>query len=166
MATTDWTTFTQRININADIQEIYEAWSKPAELERWFLRDADFISPDDSPKDKEQPIAKGDTYRWYWHGWNDNVFEVGTILEANGEDYIKFTFGKAGTVNVAIKEEKGEIICELVQEEIPEGADGKANFYVGCMEGWTFYLTNLKSILEGGIDLRNKNMELENVINS
>jgi hypothetical protein len=37
---------------------------------------------------------------------------------------------------------------------------------VGCGEGWTFYLTNLKSILEGGVDLRNKEMKLKNVINS
>jgi hypothetical protein len=34
------------------------------------------------------------------------------------------------------------------------------------MEGWVFYLANLKSFPEGGIDLRNKNEKLKSVINS
>jgi len=39
-------------------------------------------------------------------------------------------------------------------------------FYIGCGKGWTFYMANLKSILEGGIDLRNKNAAIQNVINA
>lgn len=34
------------------------------------------------------------------------------------------------------------------------------------LEGWTFYLTNLKSILEGGFNLRNKNNKLGDVVNT
>ena len=101
-----------------------------------------------------------------WYGWCDDVVEKGKILEANGKDFIKFTFGKAGIVNVQIKTEENETIVELTQEEIPVDEESKFNFYVGCGEGWTFYLANLKSILEGGIDLRNKNIKLTRVINS
>jgi hypothetical protein len=39
-------------------------------------------------------------------------------------------------------------------------------YFIECGKGWTFYMTNLKSILEGGIDLSNKNMSMQNVINS
>ena len=37
---------------------------------------------------------------------------------------------------------------------------------MGCLEGWTFYLTNLKSVIEGGLDLRNKNLDIKGVINA
>ena len=46
------------------------------------------------------------------------------------------------------------------------GPDEKLRLYIGCGEGWTFYLANLKSMLEGGIDLRNKNDKIKGVINS
>jgi hypothetical protein len=55
---------------------------------------------------------------------------------------------------------------ELVQEEIPTDENGKQIFHLGCKSGWTFYLANLKSIFEGGIDLRNRNTKLQDVLNS
>jgi hypothetical protein len=39
-------------------------------------------------------------------------------------------------------------------------------FFIECGLGWTFYLANLKSILEGGLDLRNKNPEIQKMINA
>jgi len=57
-------------------------------------------------------------------------------------------------------------VVELWQENIPGDEDSKVNLHMGCTKGWTFYLTNLKSILEGGIDLRNKNISLKNVVNA
>ena len=43
---------------------------------------------------------------------------------------------------------------------------GKVQYHMGCLGGWTFYLANLKSYLEGGVDLRNKNLALNNMVNS
>jgi hypothetical protein len=40
------------------------------------------------------------------------------------------------------------------------------NYHLGCKTGWTFYLANLKSLMEGGIDLRNKNEKIQRVINA
>jgi len=54
----------------------------------------------------------------------------------------------------------------LTQENIPEDNNPASNLLVGCVEGWTFYLANLKSYLQGGIDLRNKNVNIQGVINS
>ncbi len=107
-----------------------------------------------------------DTYEWMWHGYDDEVIEKGRIMEANGKDFLKFSFGKAGNVAVTIKEEAGESIIELMQDEIPSDEKGKIYYHLGCSKGWVFYLANLKSILEGGLDLRNKKMELKDVINS
>jgi len=36
---------------------------------------------------------------------------------------------------------------------------------LGCASGWAFYLVNLKSIYEGGLDLRNKTPALKHMLN-
>jgi len=33
----DWTSFTKKIAVKAKIQDIYNAWTKADELQRWFL---------------------------------------------------------------------------------------------------------------------------------
>lgn len=162
----DWSRFVQRVNINADRKKIYRAWSTPAGIEQWFLRKAIFVGDNGKSRGAEQSVQKNDNYEWYWHGWDDSMVEKGTILEANGSDLFKFSFGKAGTVTVTIKTEQNETILELLQKNIPVDDPSKAYFHVGCTKGWVFYLANLKSILEGGIDLRNKNVELKNMVNA
>ena len=82
------------------------------------------------------------------------------------KDLFKFTFGEAGVCTVRIIEENGIRIVELVQTDIPDDERGKHYWHVGCKTGWTFYLANLKSLMEGGIDLRNKDESLKNVVNS
>jgi hypothetical protein len=94
------------------------------------------------------------------------VVEPGKILEANGTDYLKFSFAGNCEVSVFIREEEGEAVVELWQENIPTDEPGRVNIQIGCGEGWTFYLANLKSILEGGIDLRNRNERIKRVISS
>jgi hypothetical protein len=42
----------------------------------------------------------------------------------------------------------------------------KQYYHVGCKTGWTFYLANIKSLYEGGKDLRNKNDKLQQMLNS
>ncbi len=162
--TYDWSRFVKRMNIRAEISEVYKAWATREGLEQWFLRYAGFTAKDKTPRDRHQFVQEGDTYEWLWHGYDDSTVESGEILEANGKDVLKFIFGKAGVVTVTIKAEHNETIAELLQEHIPADEKGNAYFHVGCSTGWVFYLTNLKSILEGAHDLRNKNIALKNVV--
>ena len=111
-------------------------------------------------------IQKGDRYTWLWHGYNDETDEHNDILEANGFDTISFVFAGHCIVTITIGMLGNETIVQLTQENIPTGEDGKADIHIGCMEGWTFYMANLKSILEGGIDLRNRSLNVGKVINS
>ncbi|HEX4852001.1 MAG TPA: SRPBCC domain-containing protein, partial [Puia sp.] len=69
-------------------------------------------------------------------------------------------------VTISISSEQGETLVILEQDHIPTDEESKAYFHIGCTKGWVFYLTNLKSILEGGIDLRNKNLALQDMINA
>lgn len=162
----DYTRFTKRIAIKAPVNEIYNFWTTQDGLEEWFLRKAEFTSREGKPRDRSLPVHINDSYEWMWHGWGDEAVERGTVTNMNGTNHFEFTFGKAGIVTVTIKEEQGENIVELLQENIPTDEESQWNYFIGCQTGWTFYLANLKSILEGGIDLRNKSKVLTNMANS
>lgn len=167
MAHFDWSTFSHKIYINAPLETVYAAWSTRANIESWFLRKGEFIMPDGQMRPADSTVQKGDTYEWMWHGHPDTTLEHGIVTEANGKDKFQFVFGKAGLVTVTMKSVEPNVTeMVLTQSEIPTDDDGKRNYHVGCSTGWTFYLANIKSILEGGLDLRNKNPAYSNVINS
>ncbi len=163
METINWSTFNKRIHVRASLEKLFNAWTTQSNLEKWFLKSAQFYTKEGNLKDEKTMIEPGDTYSWKWHG-SDFTGE-GEILKHNGKNYLEFTF-LGCVVSVEIKSEEGENVVEIIQKEIPLDEESKMNLYVGCSRGWTFYATNLKSILEGGIDLRNRNEKLVNVINT
>lgn len=162
----DWSKFIVRININAPVEKLYKAWATREGMEYWFLRLCEYKQSDGSTYDNAALVKAGDSYKWLWYGYGDDTAEHGEILEANGKDVFKFRFGKAGDCTVRIFTEENETIVELVQDNIPTDGNGMHSFHVGCNGGWTFYLANMKSLYEGGIDLRNRNEKLKRMINS
>ena len=131
----DWSRFVLRIPVKAEVQKIYDSWTTQSGLEKWFLRKAAFSKADKLPRFSTDHIQREDTYEWMWHGYDDKIAERGKVLEANGKDSLRFIFGKAGIVSVKIKTESGEIIVELLQENIPIDDESKINFHVGCTKG-------------------------------
>lgn len=160
MLDSKWSSFKVTGDYNTDIRSLYEAWATPAGLEKWFLRKADFYAIAGRLREPEEFILKEDTYEWYWYGWDDSTCEKGEILEANGTDLIKFTFANNNIVTVEFSSRNGVSIVQLTQENIALEEDPSKNLFVQCQVGWTFYFANLKSVLEGGIDLRNKKLEV------
>jgi hypothetical protein len=158
--------FIKRIPIKAPAKAIYEAWASQQGLESWFLREALFTTIEGALRSKTQLIAAGDHYTWKWHGYEDSTPEKSEILVANGWDTLSFGFSGGCKVHVTILTESGEAICELRQDMPMDDKDRRLQFFIECGNGWTFYLANLKSVLEGGLDLRNKNTELKAVLNS
>jgi len=164
--TYSWKQFTKRIPVKAPAKAIYAAWTTQQGLESWFLRSAIFTKAGGAIRPKNSPIEAGDTYQWRWFGYDDATVEEKNIIAANGWDQLKFRFSGDCIVTVSILQENGETICELVQEMPMEDSREQQHFYMECGNGWGFYLTNLKSVLEGGLDLRNKNVNLRQVINA
>jgi uncharacterized protein YndB with AHSA1/START domain len=166
MSDFNWGQFITRIPVSSDFNTLYDCWATRKGIEHWFLRMSEYRSPDGILRGTDEIVQPGDTYAWRWHGWPDEVEEHGTILNCNGKDYFQFTFGEAGICTVTIKDEQGFTMVELVQTDIPTDEKGMHYWHLGCKTGWTFYLANLKSLSEGGIDLRNKYETLKNVVNS
>jgi uncharacterized protein YndB with AHSA1/START domain len=162
----NWKQFTRRITIKAPHKAIYDAWTTQQGLESWFLRLAQFIKADGTLRSKNSHVESGDKYKWLWFGYDDSAKEEREILLANGWDKLQFSFSGGCIVAVSIKQENGETICELLQEMPMDDVNEQQYFFIECGKGWTFYMTNLKSILEGGPDLRNKNIIIQQVINA
>jgi len=160
----DWTAFTLKIAIKASLDDIYNAWSKADEIEKWFLRDAEFADENGLILNKNQNALKGDKYKWRWYLYND--VELGSVLVANGTNFFQFTFAGECIVEIHLKQEYEYVIVELTQKDIPTDEDSKRNIRLGCHGGWSFYLINLKSVYEGGLDLRNKDNRFKPMLNN
>jgi hypothetical protein len=159
-----WSEFKLRVNINTTVGKAYMAWATPQGLESWFLKKASFTDTNGKKREPQSFIQKGDNYEWYWHGHPENVVEKGIILSANGTNGFSFSFSMGCPVSISIYTECNEIIVELLETDLPVDEETKLKHYVEDSKGWLFYLSNLKSVLEGGLDLRNKKVELTNVI--
>ncbi|MEO8066254.1 MAG: SRPBCC domain-containing protein [Flavobacteriales bacterium] len=163
MSTIDWTSFTIRIPVRATMKGLYAAWTRASNLEDWFLRKASYTGADKKAVRRTAAIAKGCTFAWEWYNY-DGV-EKGIVRQANGKDHVQFTFA-GSLVDVRLKQVGKDVIVELVQSAIPTDPASKKNVRLGCHVGWTFWLANLKSVYEGGVNLRNTNEELTGMVNN
>ena len=159
----DWTSFTISIGVKTSLETIYNAWTKSSEIEKWFLESCKYINTDDSVLESLQNVQAGCSYEWTWYLYE--ITEKGNITQANGKDFFQFTFAGACLVDIQLKEIGENILVTLTQHNIPTDENSKFNIRIGCLQGWTFYLANLKSYFETGSDLRNKIPELKGLNN-
>ncbi|MFT4985909.1 MAG: hypothetical protein ACI8U0_001550 [Flavobacteriales bacterium] len=163
MKTFDWTSFTRKIAVKTDLKTMYDAWTKSGNIEKWFLSNCDYKSGDENIL-KDQYAEAGMTYAWSWHLWDPT--ENGKVNIANGKDHFQFTFAGDCIVDVRLQEFNDHIIVAITQSNIAEDDKSKQDIRLGCDKGWSFYLVNLKSVYEGGLDLRNKNVEIKGMLNT
>lgn len=173
--TDNWTEFKLRVNINASVEKAYAAMATPAGLESWFLRKADITAAGSGGaaggvggagalRQPGDNIQKGDEYEFRWHGYPDSMAHKGKILAVDGKSQFSFTFSQELPVSISVYKECDETIVELVEMFDPADHEASRKHYLGNMKGWIFYLINLKSVLEGGLDMRNRKVELTNVL--
>ncbi|WP_317896599.1 SRPBCC family protein [Aurantibacillus circumpalustris] len=160
----DWTGFSLKILVKAKLNTVYDAWTKSGEAEKWFLKKANYLDKERKALEKNVATEKGNLYEWSWY--LHDVVERGRVLEANGLDHFQFTFAGDCIVDVKLSEKDGNVLVELSQKDIPTDEDSKKEVRLGCHDGWSFYLVNLKSICEGGLDLRNKNEMYKRMVNN
>ncbi|MBT8275469.1 MAG: SRPBCC domain-containing protein, partial [Bacteroidia bacterium] len=113
----DWTQFTRKIAIKAPLNVLYDAWTIPAQIERWFLSDATFYNSSGEKIDKNEHITSGSRYEWQWYLWDPT--ETGVVKEVNGTDHIQFTFAGECIVDVHLESFKDNTIVSISQREIP-----------------------------------------------
>jgi len=149
----DWTSFELKIAVKAGIQDMYYAWTQAEQVEKWFLQECMYLR-NKAPLAAEETVHTGDTYAWRWYFYEET--EHGEIREANGKDFLQFSFAGNCLVDVQLEPAGDYTLIRLRQHNIPIDEASQFGIRIGCVEGWTFYLTNLKSVYEYGHDLRNK----------
>lgn len=158
-----FTEFKLRVNVNTSIENAYRAWATAAGVSSWFLR---MIYKDSTGKIRAagEPAQEGDEYALSFTTNPEMVICTGKVLKANGRDLFSFSFSKNCPVTISVYKEQEETIVQLIESNLPTDEETIRKHFVGDTKGWIFYLTNLKSVLEGGLDLRNKNAALKSVI--
>jgi uncharacterized protein YndB with AHSA1/START domain len=143
VAMTDTRTFEHSLTVDAPRDEVFHALTDAEQLKRWWITDG-----------VSEPRAGG-RFRYEWKmadPANDHVQE-GTYDEVVDGERIVYPWsgGPAGDsrVTVTLSERDGATQLSLVHAGI--SADDQFERYE---QGWTGFLANLKSVLEGGPDNR------------
>ncbi|MCW9065763.1 MAG: SRPBCC domain-containing protein [Ignavibacteriaceae bacterium] len=159
-----WTQFKQKEFIKAPLKDVFLKWATPKGITEWYLKNAEYVSPDGKTRTGNEVVKSNDSYTWYFYS---GLVIKGTVLEVMPNSKFKFTFGKKEPgsdedviVNVLFIEKDGVTEIELTQSNIADNEYGKVTYNLSCMVGWSYYLTNLRSLFESGFDYREKEEQL------
>lgn len=151
--------FTLKIWVRADAASLQRAWTNPSEIVRWFVKKCAYFGSDGS--ETEEAVAGG-TYRWEWI---EGTTEQSNVIAVDTGDIRFGWFKDKGEVKVSFTAAGDETLVELTQT-MHEGTEAeRLDAQVDCRLGWTFFLVNLKSVCEGGLDLRETDPERAPVVN-
>ncbi len=153
--------FIRKICINKAIDKVYNLAATAGGLSKWFIDKAEFFNNASLRNENEFP-STGDKYRIYW--LYKDYSSIGEVIEVQKNETFKFTFGDAGIVTISLSEEGGKTLVELKQENYT-GKEYDHEAYVNCYVCWTFYLANLKSVLEKNYDMRDRENYMEGFVN-
>ena len=159
----DWTCFTVKSAVKTDMKTIYDAWTIPSEIKKWFLESAKYLDSENKTLDYKSNYTAPCSYEWRWYNYGET--EKGKVLETNGTDFIAFTFAGNCRVEVQLSSYEDYTIIAITQKDIPTDDASKKNVRLGCHGGWSYFLENIKSVYENGNDLRIKDAGLHKAIN-
>ena len=154
----DWSRFNCSIFVQAPPSRVFDAWTLPEALEKWLIAECRIEAADGHKRAPSERLATGDRYQWL--SSDQKTKNTGHILDVTSSKRFKFTFGMSEgmPINVTVAfEPQGDGCCvKLQQDSIGRSEASRLQWHVGGLKSWTFYLTNLKAVLESGVDLREK----------
>lgn len=154
--------FSHSIYLDKPVNEVYRLVGTADGLTKWFIGESVYESPEGEKRKFDEYVHKGDEFDWRW--LEKDLEITGKVLDAEINSSFKFTFGSTFIVTITVKEDKGRTLFTLIQEY--EKNTEKNNFaYINCCVCWTFFITNLKSVIEHGNDLRETKVHNEELVN-
>jgi uncharacterized protein YndB with AHSA1/START domain len=131
----------------ASPKKAFRAITEPEYLNRWLVDKAE-LSP-----------RKGGRYSM---GWNGGPTHTGRVLEFIRGNHITLTWQWPGMedqlvtkLKLSVEPKKGGTIVKLTHSGFPK-QERWVDLYGGAIQGWAYFLTNLKSVLDHRHDLRSK----------
>lgn len=148
----DWTRFDICFYYDVPPETVFRAWATSRGLESFFLETAEHRTSRGDARGPHDPAEANDTYHWVWrHGHATR----GRFLEVESPSRLAFTFGGM-RVDIRLVEVDGGCRLDLMQRDIPDTEEGRVRGHLNCRSCWIFFLTNLKSRLANGADLRDE----------
>lgn len=153
-----WDRFRLEVFIRCQPEQAFQAWGSSQGIKAWFRND---VRVNRNGAEVIGPISfrAGDEIQWADYEGQD--LAPSKILEVRENTFIKQTFdSKSVVLTNEFKRLEGGTLLTLTQENMPTDPNGIAAWHLTCCAGWTFFLTNLKSVLEHGTDLREQKPDL------
>ncbi len=162
MDTENWKRLDQVIYVEAPRESLYAAWATAEGLVGWCSMEAVLTDADGAEVPPGGTAVVGGGFKFTWHTGHT---ESGEYLEANGIDRLRYTFGEGIEVTVTLEDVGDGSVLVRLQQTQDRSPEENLRIMLGFKEGWAFYLTNLKSVLEGGLDLRDLTHDIEHRVN-
>ena len=150
MSSYDWTQFHVRMYYLAPLDEVFRRFSTAAGLESFFIYKAIHTSPEGMERDPAESAEAGDEYHWqYVHDFAHG----GKFEKVEQNRLVRFTFGTM-MVNITFEDVGDAILVDLHQTNCATVDPERAWQHLNCRSCWIYFMTNLRSILAGGPDVR------------
>ncbi|MDQ3194408.1 MAG: hypothetical protein M3P82_05345 [Bacteroidota bacterium] len=143
--------FVHGIYLNARAGNVFKYIATPSGIIKWFIGKAKYYYKDLNIRLGDEVIQKGDSYLWTW--LNKDLELKGIVTETADNKLFQFTFSPLYIVTINLISE-GSKTKVILNHEYQESAVKDEFDFINCCACWVFFLTNLKSVIEHGIDLR------------
>jgi uncharacterized protein YndB with AHSA1/START domain len=134
-----------RVFIHASPREVFKAISEPEILTRWFMDNATLSH------------RKGGHYSFTWKG---GPTHTGRVLEFVQGKRIALTWQWPGKeeqlvtkLKLSLEPKEGGTVLKFTHSGFPK-QEKWIDLYGGGIQGWMYFMMNLKSVLDYGHDLR------------
>ena len=154
--------FTHSIYLNKSAGEVFDYIAKSNGFTKWFIGGASYVSPEGDVRNSDDYVQREDNMELKWQ--NKDFFTKGIVLDVHENELFSFTFGSLFNVTITLKPDNGRTLFTLTQK-YNKGAIQNDFAHINCCVCWVFFMTNLKSVIENGIDLRETNPDTEERVN-
>ena len=148
----DWTQFDLHVAIDAEPDRILEAWSTIDGMESFFVEMMRITRPDGVERAPDERAEPEDKYVWRWQ---NGRCVLGEYRQPQADNEVRFTFGES-KICISVKPYRDGSLLRLRQYDIPETEEARMHIHANCRGGWVYFLTVLKTLLEKGVDGRDK----------
>lgn len=156
------TAFERGVLLEISMEEAYKYAATADGISKWFIGEAVYTAPDGHARPGDEPAQKGDKYTFNWV--YKDLSLSGEVLDANGTDYIKFTFGDTAIFDIKLSELNDRVLFNLSQISNPDNPMEELA-HINCYVCWTLFILNLKSVAENGADLREWDYDMDGLVN-
>lgn len=146
----DWSQFHVHMYYLAPLDEVFRRFATAEGLESFYVGRATFTSDDGTTRSPHEFYRVGDHYSFrYVHDYGHD----GQVLAVEPNELVSFTFGPC-EVAIRFREVGVATEVDLHQTGCPTTDPERAWMHLNCRSCWIYFMTNLRSVLAGGPDIR------------